>query len=380
MTMAVTIFWLSLALALYVYAGYPVCLWLLARTRRRRASAGEYLPTVTLLIAAYNEERVMADKIENGLALDYPRELITIVVASDGSVDRTNEIVEGYAERGVRLCAISPRGGKASALTKAMETIEREIVVLSDANTMYDPQAVRRLVRHFADPGVGAVSGDVRLLSDQADFGIGEGLYYRYERFIQRTESEVHSLIGADGAMYALRRSAFRPIRPDTVVDDLVIPLEIAKQGYRILYEPEAIAWEETSASWRSEFRRRVRVTAGGFQALLHGAGVPGLRQPMLLFSYVSHKLLRWTLPVILLLLAASSLALLDRPFYRIVAALQGAFYLCAVAGWVLSKRGWFRSAMVPFYFCLINVAALVGMAKGLLGRQSARWEIARNA
>jgi cellulose synthase/poly-beta-1,6-N-acetylglucosamine synthase-like glycosyltransferase len=246
-----------------------------------------------------------------------------------------------------------------------------EIVLLSDANPMYRPDAARRLVRHFADPTVGAVSGDVRLVDAGGPHAPSEGLYYRYERWLQSAESRVGSIIGADGAMYALRRELFRPPPDCVILDDFVISMNVARAGFRVLYEPAAIALEAGTATAAEEFRRKVRIVAGGVQALRLGEGVPGLRQPVLLASYVSHKLLRWLVPVFAIAAFAASAVLASEVWYRIALVAQVGFYGSAAAYAMGVRR--LRWAALPYYFSLVNGAALVGL-RGISGGQTVTW------
>ncbi len=360
------IFWLAAGLIVYVYAGYPLLLAILVRRRRRTRLDEATTPTVSLVIAAHDEETVLREKLDNSLALDYPSDRLQIVVASDGSDDRTNRIAADYAARGVVLFDIRPRGGKTRALNLAIPRTSGEILVLSDANTMYRRDAIRRLVRHFADPSVGAVSGDVRLVDAADAYAASEGLYYRYERWIQSLESRFGSIVGADGAMYALRRRAWSRIPDTVVVDDFVISMNVARAGLRVLYDPEAVATEQGTASSREEFARKTRIVAGGLQALLANQGVPGWRTPGLLWSYVSHKLLRWLMPLMLLVLAVASAALAPAgAIFAVALGAQIAFYGAAA----------FRLSTVPYYFCLVNGAALTGICRALRRTQAVTWQ-----
>ena len=371
-------FWISLGAVLYVYFGYPLILGLLTVFFRPRpmAAEDECLPTVSLVIAAYNEEKILEEKLKNSLVLDYPKSKMEIIVVSDGSTDKTNTITKLYADRGITLHEVNPRGGKTRALNRVIPKSHGEILVLSDANALYQPNAIRKLVRHFGDPKIGAVSGDVQLVNAAGEHAESEGLYYRYERFLQTLESRIGSIIGADGAMYAIRRAAFRPPSDGIIVDDFVISMNVARLGYRVLYDPEAVAIEGGTLSGGEEFRRKIRIVAGGIQALKLGEGLPRLGQPLLLFCYVSHKLFRWSLPVFLLLTLVSSAALTQEPFYRFALALQLLGYGMAIA----HASGMFnvkfmKWSCIPYYFCLVNAAAFIGIWKGLAGGQSVTWQ-----
>ncbi|MGE0823672.1 MAG: glycosyltransferase family 2 protein [Candidatus Binatia bacterium] len=372
----IVIFWICLCVILYVYFGYPLILAALQPWARPTSRDETLLPQVSLVIAAYNEEKVIRDKLDNSLALDYPEDRREIVVASDGSTDATNTIVKDYAGRGVILHEVIPRGGKARALGLTVPNTHGDILVLSDANTIYRPDALRKLVRHFADPTVGAVSGDVRLIDAGESHAESEGLYYRYERWLQTMESRVGSIIGADGAMYAVRREHFRSPSAGLILDDFVISMSVARLGYRVLYDPEAVATEESTQTSQEEFRRKVRIIAGGMQALQRGEGLPRWQQPLLLFCYVSHKLLRWLVPCFLVFLFFASICLMNSPVYWFAMYSQLIFYgvaLLYAIGFMGIRR--LSGGGIPYYFCLVNGAALLGLWKGLFGTQSGTWQ-----
>lgn len=370
-------FWMSVALVLYVYAGYPLLLALASLRRRPTRCNDSYRPTVSLIIAAHNEEKMLREKLENSLALDYPSDRLEIVVASDGSVDDTNAIAREYAAANVILHDIRPRGGKTRALNLAVPRATGDILVLSDANTMYRPDAIRRLVRHFADATVGAVSGDVRLVDSADQYAASEGLYYRYERWLQRRESRLGSIVGADGAMYALRRCAYRPVPPHVIVDDFVISMNVACSGSRVIYDSAAIAIERGTLSSSEEFGRKVRIVAGGLQALMTGQGVPSVTRPVLLWCYVSHKVLRWLMPLVLLSAFAGAAAVAPEDARYLAALLvQMGFYGIAALRWA-GVAGFRRGigAAVPYYFCLVNGAALAGLWRAAWRTQAVTWQ-----
>jgi cellulose synthase/poly-beta-1,6-N-acetylglucosamine synthase-like glycosyltransferase len=336
-------------------------------------------PAVTLIIPAYNEIQVIRKKLENSLQLDYPRGRLEILVGSDGSEDGTNEVVREYESQGVILRAHSPRAGKISALNRTIPEARGDIIVLCDANVMFLPDALRRLVRHFADPQVGAVTGDVRIRSEDAPFGEGEGLYYKYERFIQERESELGSIVGVDGGMYALRKELFRTLPGDTILDDFIISMNVALAGRRVLYDRTAIATENATMDVRQEFRRKVRIVAGGFRELLRRQGVPGPRRLQLFWSYVSHKLLRWLAPWFLLVMFLASAALAWKSGPQSISAslayAQLAFYTLALIGCLRPNARWPALVGVPFYFCMVNAAAWLGSIRGLTGVEKVTWK-----
>jgi biofilm PGA synthesis N-glycosyltransferase PgaC len=370
------IFWTSLGVILYVYVGYPLLLVIIALRARPTRRDESYLPFVSLIIAAYNEEKVLREKIDNSLALDYPRDLIEIVIASDGSTDATNAIAESYADRGIILYKVIPRGGKTRALNTVIPKTRGEILVLSDANTMFRADAIRKLVRHFVDPTVGAVSGDVRLVDAAESHAHSEGLYYRYERWLQGLESQVGSVIGADGGMYAIARKCFHAPSDRVLVDDFVISMTVARLGYRVLYDPETVAVEQGTLSSAEEFRRKIRVVGGGIQALLLREGLPTLKQPVFIFCYISHKILRWVVPCFLVALFLSSLFLHRQQIYFLALAGQGFFYSIAAA-YAVDRLGIrrFKRIGIPYYFCLVNGAALIGLWRAISNTHTVMWE-----
>lgn len=362
------LFWGSLLATGYTYVGYPLVLAMLARVRPRPWNQAAIEPTVTLLIAAWNEAGVIEAKLENALALDYPKERLKIVVASDGSSDETVTLARKYVDRGVEVLNL-PRGGKTATLNRVMPRLDTELVVFSDANVFFEPDAIRKLVRHFADQQLGGVSGDVRLKPDGFSLGQSQGLYYRYERFIQRMESRIGSIIGADGGMYAIRRELFQEVPEHLINDDFIISMQVACQGRRVIYDPEAVAYEDSPINSENEFRRKVRVEHGNFQQLFSGRGVPGTTQPLLLFCYVSHKVMRWTAFVPLTVLAGSSLLLAHRaPLCALAAAAQGVFYALAYAGSRLPGHGG-KLTNIPYYFVMENLAAIRGLERVFTGQ-----------
>jgi cellulose synthase/poly-beta-1,6-N-acetylglucosamine synthase-like glycosyltransferase len=368
------IFWGSMAALGYVYVGYPAILVLLRSIARRSIIKSRIEPRVCLLIAANDEADVIDAKLRNSLAVDYPEQLFEIVVASDGSVDGTNATVRQFAPR-VRLLELYPRSGKIAAINEAMRSITSDIVVFSDANTFLDAKAIRALVQNFSDPRVGAVSGDVSLVGDRAALARSEDLYYLYERWVQQAESEVGSMIGADGALYAIRRELFVPPGNDTILDDMAIPMAVVRAGRRVVFEPTAHAYEQGSETAAEEFARKSRVVAGAIQFLRRRDSWIGLRSPQAIFSLLSHKGLRWLSPAFLAAAFGASLALADASIgYAAAAAAQGVLFLLGIAGcWPPLRR--IGVVAVAHYFCLVQAAACVGFLRGLTGAQSVLWQ-----
>ena len=370
---AVIVFWGSLALLAYVYIGYPLILALLTRVRTRSVRSRPQEPSVTLFIAANDEGSVIEAKLLNSLAVDYPADRLEIVVASDGSVDETNDIVSRFAPR-VRLLPFSPRRGKIACINDGIRLVTSEVVVFSDANAFLEPGAVRALVANFADDQVGAVSGDVALTGERAALGRSEDLYYRYERWVQSAESQIGSTIGVDGALYAIRRELFVPPAADTILDDMAIPLAVVRAGRRVVLEPAARAHEQGSMTAREEFARKSRVIAGAVQFLSRTDSAVPLGSLQVMFSLVSHKALRWLSPVFAMAAFLTALALAPSSrAYAAAALAQAGVLAIGAAGCVPALR---RVGIVALahYWCLVHAAAAVGFLRGLSGRQSVLW------
>jgi len=378
------LFWTSATLIFYAYAGYVILAYLLARFASRPVTLpGGSLPRVTLLISAFNERAVMGEKLENALALDYPQERFEVLVVSDCSDDGTDEIVREFAPRAVRLIRQAERLGKSSGLNLGVLQASGEILVFSDANAMYEPDALHQLVRHFADPRVGYVVGSARYRMgvEQSPSAESEGLYWKLETWLKQKESEFGSVVGGDGAIYAIRRELFTPLRP-TDINDLLNPLQIIARGYRGAYEPDAVCYEEAGDSFEKEFRRKVRIISRSLNALRRAPRVLlPWTQPRHWFALVSHKLLRWLAPVFLFLLFFATAALWKSPIYRLMLVLQMVFYALAGIGWVMARRSGDRTSRIlylPYYFCLVNLASLLGIGKFLTGSLSPTWQTIR--
>jgi cellulose synthase/poly-beta-1,6-N-acetylglucosamine synthase-like glycosyltransferase len=376
------------ALALvHSYVLYPIILFAVASRRQmddqrsptRHAERGipplGPRPRVSLLVAAYNEETVIRSKIENSLALRYPKELLEIVIASDGSTDRTVPIAEEYSDRGVTVCAYAERRGKPATLDRALGRTSGEILVLSDANTFLDAGSVEMLVRHFVEERVGAVCGELILETPGGSVG-EEERYWRYEQTLKVMESATGTALGANGGIYAIRRSLLDGIPENLLIDDFVIPMRAVEKGFRIVYDPEAVGREETAPDAASEFRRRIRIGAGGFQALWLLRGLLNPRRGFVSFAFFSHKLLRWLGPFFLLAMLASSLLLASKPAYAVAASVQGGLYALAAAGALMERSGRTGGPLrKPFYFVMINAALIIGCVRWMLGTQRAAWE-----
>jgi len=358
---------------MYVYIGYPLLSRVLALCFGTPWKKEDIIPPVTLLIVAYNEEDIIEDKIKNSLSLNYPSEQLTIMVCSDGSTDETNAILSRYQDKGITAHIFPVRSGKMSVINQVVPHINTDIVVFSDANTMYMSDAILKLVRSFADENVGAVSGKVNLIDANHNHGFSEKLYWKYEWLIHKTESTMRSQIGVDGAMYAIRRELFLGAMNNVVNDDLVIGLKVAMQGKRVVFEGEAIGYESSEQSLKGEFQRRVRITAGAVQSILNREVLPGRNQIFLFFQFFSHKVLRWAAPLALLCVFLSCIMLVQEPYYRLAFIGQTLFYSLGLLGYLIrSTTSWFS---VPMYFCAMNLAVGVGLIWGCLSRQQGTWD-----
>ena len=374
-------FWILAALVLYVYAGYPALLYLYARA----APVPKYLlpdelPQITLLISAFNEEDCIADKLENSLRLDYSHALLEIIVISDQSSDRTDEIVAAYADRGIRLLRMKKRGGKTLGLNAAVAESSGDIVVFSDANAMYDSHAILALIAPFSDPNVGAVVGESTYADVDSDAGESESLYWRYETTIKMMESRASSVVGGDGAIYAVRRSLYRPMAAD-VLSDFVNPLQVIEQGYRCIFEPNAISVEEVAGSFEKEFKRKVRIVNRAWRATMSMKRLLNpLRYKLFAWQLISHKFLRWLVPLFLALLLITNVLISGKGFiYLIILAAQIVFYVLALVGVLVRKQRDLNQVLyVPYYFCLVNIASARGIMEVYIGKTYTTWSTAR--
>lgn len=373
------VFWLSAAAVVYTYAGYPLLITFLARFIHRPIRRAPMTPRVTLIIPAYNEESVIAEKIENSLALDYPRDCLQMIVAADGSTDRTCEIVRAFETRGIQLLHQPARGGKIAAINRSVPFATGENLVFSDANAMIEPQAIRALMASFADPQVACVGGAKRITSAASLQAQGEGTYWRYEAYLKRLDSELNTAIGAVGEFFAVRRELFQPLDTDLIIEDFVMTMRLVAQGWRVVYEPAAITWEQATPSLRGEWQRRSRNAAGSFQAMIRLARLSTPLRGLTALQYVSHKVLRWLTPFFMIAAFGANLGLLDLTLYRAMFVIQLMFYGLAVLGFVfvqLHLQSW--PLQLPFYFCFANAAGLAGFGRFITRAQTSIWKKAR--
>jgi biofilm PGA synthesis N-glycosyltransferase PgaC len=374
-----SLFWISVGAILYTFLGYPLAAWLLGRLRRREVIKADITPRTSVVIACHNEQDNIEARIKNIFDSDYPPELISIVIVSDGSTDFTAEIARRHTSDRVRLFAYEDQRGKATALNIGVEIATGEIIVFADARQSFEPGAIKELVANFADRGVGAVSGEL-LLDGAVGSSVGEGvgLYWKYEKWIRKSESRSGSVIGATGAIYAIRRKLWRPLPESTILDDVYTPMAIALAGHRVVFEERARAHDKAVESAGREFARKVRTLTGNYQLCQL---MPRLLLPnsALLFQFYSHKLMRLAAPIFLLLILAASVILAVAPggnasglLYRVALAGQSVFYAgVAVGAYLLRHNRRMRLLNFAYVFSLMNAAALIGLLFFVLGKRN---------
>jgi cellulose synthase/poly-beta-1,6-N-acetylglucosamine synthase-like glycosyltransferase len=372
------LFWVSLVLLVYVYVGYPLIAVVRARLSAQPRRKAPIEPTVSIVVIAHNESERIGGRIENLLALDYPRHKVEIVIGSDGSTDDTVERARCYERFGVRVRAFQQHRGKPAVVNALVPLVRGEIVVFADARQRFEPQTVRQLVTNFADPHVGAASGELVIEAGDgtAPAGHGAALYWRYEKAIRCAEGRVDSTIGATGAIYAIRRALFESIPEDTLLDDVLIPLRVVRRGYRVVFEPEARAYDAASSTALQEFVRKTRTIAGTFQLMAREGWLLNPLQNRLWFETISHKVLRVALPMFHVSVLASNIALADSGFFGMTLALQVIFYAAAIIGFVQREA---RRRVVlfsaPCAMCLLLWATIVGFYRFITHRQQVTWE-----
>lgn len=374
------VFWLCVIILGYTYFGYPALIRIWAWCRPRTPGTRGWVPTLSVVIVAYNEAKVIRRRLENLLTLDYPRDRLEIVLASDGSTDATVEVARRYEPLGVRVIPFATRCGKSAVLNDVVPGVQGEIVILADARQHFDTSALRKLVEPFADPTVGTVSGELFLTDNPGGTAVGKGVgfYWRYEKFIRRSEGRVDSTVGATGAIYAIRRELFEPVPEDTILDDVLIPIRVARRGYRVLFEPAARAYDGAAATATQEFKRKVRTIAGNFQLFSRERWLLNPLRNRLWLQTVSHKGLRLLSPFFLTAAFGGNLFLLDQPFYRWTLAAQIVFYTVALLGYTArNARRSIPLLSVPYVFCFLNWVTVVAFVRFVTGRQRVSWEMA---
>jgi cellulose synthase/poly-beta-1,6-N-acetylglucosamine synthase-like glycosyltransferase len=379
----------SAGLVLYTYLGYPLVLVLLANVKqiaadvrfgfgkrnRRRSRGSAQLPKISLVFAAHNEARVIGQKMRNCKYLDYPADRLEILLGCDGCTDRTATLARQANAPNARILEISDRGGKPATLNLLVPLAQGDIVVLCDSNTMLQPETLMSLVRHFEERNVGCVCGELRLVDRDQKRG-SESLYWKYETMLKFLESRLNMLVGANGGIFAIRRELFSPLPPDGIIDDFLVAMRIRAAGYRVVYDPEAVAVEELAESVRHEFRRRIRIGAGNFHALKYTWKLLNPAMGWVAFSYWSHKVFRWVVPLALCIAEASAILLASDLRYAGVAALGAVIVGLGLAGYRLDLRGvhW-APFTLPYYFLSMNLALLLGFVRFLQRSQSTVWE-----
>ncbi len=386
MSSALIIFWICLITLFYCYLGYGIILYVLNRFKKRNPGHTTALerewPPVTIIVAAYNERPLLDRKIRNTLDIDYPAGRLRMIIVTDGSTDGSGELASSYPS--VRFLHLPERKGKTAALKRAMKEVETEFVLFSDANSFLNRECIRRMIPHYDDPGTGGVAGEKKILDPHHHSAVGEaeGLYWEYESFLKKQDAGLYTVVGAAGELFSIRTPLFREPVDAVVLDDFYISMQVCLQGYKIEYEPGAYATESPSASLADEEKRKVRISAGAYQAVGYLKECFHVtRHPLLSFQYFSRRLLRWIVcPPFLILLLASNIFLAAHPgiplFYLYFLFAQLLFYVLALAGWLLVRRGRKSGLLtIPFYFVFMNTCLVKGFFRFLKGGQSVIWE-----
>ncbi|MCK5821889.1 MAG: glycosyltransferase family 2 protein [Bacteroidales bacterium] len=386
--------WVLIFIVFYAYVGYGIVLFSLVKLKRilglskPYAENQDYEPEVTLFVTAFNEEDFVEMKVRNSRELNYPPEKLKFVWVTDGSDDDTEKMLREYGD--IKVYHKDERNGKIAAMNRGFKFVETPIVMFSDANTLLGKESVQIIVDLFRNPKVGCVSGEKRIFKKEADAaaGAGEGLYWKYESTLKKWDSELYSVVGAAGELFAVRTELFHEVEKDTLLDDFIISLRIAMQGYTIQYNPEAYAIETASANVKEELKRKIRISAGGIQSIVRLRGLLNIfKYGVLSFQYISHRVLRWSLaPISLLLLiplnlwiAINSGGPIATDFYSILFWLQILFYAAALLGWFLENRKIkVKLLFVPYYFFIMNLSVFLGFSRYIKGQQSVKWERAK--
>jgi len=385
------IFWIFLCIIFYAYIGYGILLYLLVRIKRaliKKQQTGNneiYEPEVTLFVSAFNEKDFLDQKINNSYSLDYPREKVRQVWVTDGSDDGTPDLLKKY--EGVEVFHKPERAGKIAAMNRGMEFVKTPIVIFSDGNTMLGKESIRRIVNLFRDPKVGCVSGEKRV-AITGSTAATEGIYWKYESTLKKWDAELNTVVGAAGELFAVRTGLHEPVEPDTLLDDFIISLRIAEKGYKIQYDPEAYALENPSANVREELKRKIRISAGGIQSIVRLKELLNpFRYGLLSFQYISHRVLRWTLAPIglLIILVCNFFLAMHYGFFHFSSIYpwlfwgQILFYLAALTGWLLEDKNIkVKLLYIPFYFFIMNLAVYLGFFRYIKKQQSVNWERAK--
>lgn len=359
------VFWLLLVISIYVYLGYPMLLSLLSALVAKKVSKGAISPHISLIIAAHNEEKDIAQKLEDSLNLEYPKDKYEIIIVSDGSVDKTNDIVKSFQDKRVKLLALSERKGKTAAQNEAAKIAKGDILIFSDATTVFQKDTIKQMVNNFADSRVGGVGAElVYVNKNRTAVGEGTGLYWKYEKYLRKKESDISSLIGVSGCAYAMRKDLYEDV-DTSLISDFVVAQMIYSKGKRVVFEPEAIVFEETNSEIKDEFKMRVRVATRSLYGLWYMRKLLNpFQYGMYAIQLISHKVLRYLMPLFLILLFLTNILLLDHGFgYQLFFGAQVVFYLSTIIGGM------------PRYFCVMNSALLVAMVNFLRGEKNVLWK-----
>jgi len=380
------IFWISCFIVFYNYAGYAIIILLINKFKNKKHfnRPNNYYPTISFIVAAYNEEDCIETKIINSLEQIYPTDKIEFIFITDGSTDLTPDIIRGYSS--VKLLHSNERQGKSAALNRAAENAKNEILIFSDANTKLNKEASLNISQHYFDKSVGGVAGEKKVIStedDNSNATSSEGFYWKYESFLKKLDSDFYTVVGAAGELFSVRKHLYQPVPAEVILDDFIISMKIAQQGFRIIYEPNAFAMELPSFSMQDEKKRKIRIAAGGFQSI---AMLPEAlffwKHAKLSFLYISHRVLRWTLSPLSLALAILSsfiLTIFQSPFYVFAFLLQFIFYLAAALYGSFPSMGKKISILkLPYYFSFMNISVFEGFVKFIQKKQSSAWDKAK--
>lgn len=387
MLTAKILFWFFWIIIFYSYIGYGILIWLLLKFKTPPKELGEkaeisFEPMVTLLVAAYNEEGIIEDKIKNTLALNYPVEKLIIYFIADGSDDRTVTIIEKYPQ--IKLYFKKERAGKIAAMNRALKEVTTEISIFSDANTLLNKNCIKEIVKHYANPKVGAVAGEKKVVDPShksQTAGAGEGLYWKYESFLKRMDSDFNTVVGAAGELFSVRTKLYEPVHSNILLDDFIISMKICMKGYKVVYEPLAYATEAPSFNMREEEKRKIRISAGGFQSIVILKPLLNIfKYGKLSFQYISHRVLRWAVcPLLLPVCLILNIIILIKDnsvIYYFTGASQILFYAMALVGYIFSRLNLKQKIFyIPYYFVFMNVALYKGYLRFRKNKQTVLWE-----
>lgn len=384
----VILFWGCAFIIFYTFMGYGLLLFILIKVKhlchnnpKTIANSGSFSPTCSIIIAAYNEELFIRNKILNTLLQNYPAHLLKILIVADGSTDETTQIIKEYPQ--VNLFYTPARNGKIDAINRIMPFIDSEIIILTDANTFLNEGAVKEICQHYLDPTIGGVAGEKRIFTDKEGdvTETGESFYWKYESKLKQWDSELNTTIGAAGELFSIRTKLYEPIPKDIILDDFIISMRIVQKGYRIVYEPNAYAIETASSNIKEELKRKVRIAAGGIQSIIKLKHLLNpFKYPLLSFQFFSHRVLRWSITPFLLILAFVLNIQLSLQYgnliYNLLLFFQFSFYLLAILGYFAEKKNLkIKITYIPYYFCIMNYAVIMGIYKFISGQQNSVWE-----